>query len=482
MADIRGAPHLRELKLSKNPIASSFFLDTTSSERAENMPSLLQLDLSDGFIPQMDFNSLSIFPKLRVLNLTNSGLKTVVGAGLRPLSHLQKLLLTGCPVTTFPTMIFQGLKGLTLIHADSYRLCCSAVLPQDFDPRNCHAPSDSISSCDNLLSSTAYRVALCVLAVLAVLGNLASFTFRAVGSVRKRTRLGFDALVLHLCVSDFLMGLYLSVVGVADLVFRNSYLGKEEIWRTSRFCSLAGFLSLLSSEVSAFIICLITLDRFLVLRFPFSQIRLRWRSGHATCGVIWLVGASLSAVPLFPATSHWRFYSQTGICIPLPTSQLRGFAGQGYSFGIMIVLNFILFVLIAAGQLFIYLTVRAHTMSRLETEDNDNSTNKNNNNRPQSHDMAIARRLLTVVITDFLCWFPVGLLGLMSMQGTQIPAEVNVAVAVLVMPLNSALNPFLYTLNMVLEKRQLAQEQRLRQYLVSQLKAQQMRASENKQN
>ena len=443
------------------------------------MPNLLQLDLSDGFIPQMDFNSLSIFPKLRVLNLTNSGLKTVVGAGLRSVSHLQKLLLTGCPVTKFPPTVFQGLKGLTLIHADNYKLCCSAVLPQGFDIRNCHAPSDSISSCDNLLSSTTYRVALCVLAVLAVLGNLASFTFRAVGSVRKRNSLGFDALVLHLCVSDFLMGLYLSVVGVADLVFRNSYLGYEEVWRTSRTCSFAGFLSLLSSEVSAFIICLITLDRFLVLRFPFSRIRLRWRSGHATCGVIWVVSTALAVVPLFPSTSHWSFYSQTGICIPLPTSRLKGFAGQGYSFGIMIVLNLVLFVLIAAGQLFIYLTVRAHRMHGLQGGDIDSSTNSI---RPQSHDMVIARRLLTVVITDFLCWFPVGVLGLMSMQGTQIPTEVNVAVAVLVMPLNSALNPFLYTLNMVLEKRQLVQEQRLRQYLVSQLKAQQMRASENKQN
>ena len=67
--------------------------------------------------------------------------------------------------------------------------------------------------------------------------------------------------------------------------------------------------------------------------------------------------------------------------------------------------------------------------------------------------MKLAQRLVSIVVTDFLCWFPVGLLGLLAWQGMAVPGEVNVAVVTFVMPLNSALNPFLYTLNIVLEKR-----------------------------
>jgi hypothetical protein len=63
-----------------------------------------------------------------------------------------------------------------------------------------------------------------------------------------------------------------------------------------------------------------------------------------------------------------------------------------------------------------------------------------------------------VVVSDFLCWFPVGVLGLTAYSGLPVPGEANVAVAIFVLPLNSVLNPFLYTLNVLMEKRRLRQE------------------------
>jgi hypothetical protein len=62
--------------------------------------------------------------------------------------------------------------------------------------------------------------------------------------------------------------------------------------------------------------------------------------------------------------------------------------------------------------------------------------------------------------------------GLLASQGTAISSEVNVAMAIFVLPLNSALNPFLYTLNVVLEKRQARREERLKEALLRQLKQQ----------
>ena len=49
----------------------------------------------------------------------------------------------------------------------------------------------------------------------------------------------------------------------------------------------------------------------------------------------------------------------------------------------------------------------------------------------------------------------------MSVSGRQIPSEVNVAMAILVLPLNSALNPFLYTFNLLLEKLRAYKEKKL---------------------
>jgi hypothetical protein len=136
-------------------------------------------------------------------------------------------------------------------------------------------------------------------------------------------------------------------------------------------------------------------------------------------------------------TSHWEFYSQTGICIPLPVTR-RKFGGQGFSFAILIIVNFVLFIFVAAGQASIFASVRHNTLADTQRK---------------SRDKTIARRLITVELTDFLCWFPIGLCGVLSWSGAAIPGELGVFMATLVLPINAALNPFLYTFSLVAERR-----------------------------
>ena len=128
----------------------------------------------------------------------------------------------------------------------------------------------------------------------------------------------------------------------------------------------------------------------------------------------------------------------------------------------MIVFNFLLFLLIAVGQGFIYWSFN---VGRTAVHDSSR----------RSKDLTIARRLITVLITvavsDFLCWFPIGLLGLLASIGTPVPGEVNMATAIIVLPVNSALNPFLYTLNTILEKRRRLEERRLQKLLLGRLES-----------
>ena len=192
-----------------------------------------------------------------------------------------------------------------------------------------------------------------------------------------------------------------------------------------------------------------------MLRFPFSNFRFEARSAQVACFSVWMLGVLLAGLPLLSLTDGWRFYGQTGICIPLPVTR-SDFPGHSYAFGVMIVANFVLFVVIAAGQVFIYWSIRINAMS-------SNQTTR------QSHDLTIARRLLTVAMSDFLCWFPIGLLGLLASSGTPISGEVNVAMAIFVLPFSSAHNPFLYTLNVVLENQRRLEAERIKKRLLAQL-------------
>ena len=159
------------------------------------------------------------------------------------------------------------------------------------------------------------------------------------------------------------------------------------------------------------------------------------------------MGVALAPVPLLPATAHWRFYSQTGICRPLPITR-RQFPGQGYTFAIFIVLNSVLYVIVDCGQVFIFRAIR-QAGSAAKTE-------------RREQEMTVARSLFVVVVafSDFCCWFPIGVMGLLAAGGTPISGEVNVWAAIFVLPLNSALNPFLYTLSAAREKWRKVREER----------------------
>ncbi|XP_076434628.1 G-protein coupled receptor GRL101-like [Babylonia areolata] len=338
---------------------------------------------------------------------------------------------------------------LCQVFTDNYKLCCDGMLPAAFDPSACHAPKDEISSCDDLLPSWTYRGSLWLMACLSVTGN--GFCFWARLLVKSMASpSGFGVFVTNLTIADFLMGVYIVIIGVADERSRGKYLHYDEAWKSSVVCKAAGFLSLLSSEVSALIICVITLDRFLVLRFPFSTLRFSRTSAAIACLFVWLVGLLLASVPLLPVTLHWKFYSRTGICIPLPIMG-DDFKGRVYSFSVLIALNFVLFLFISAGQAFIYWSVQDNAM-------------KTNTTR-MSRDLTIARRLISVAISDFMCWFPIGVCGMLALAGIPIPGKVNVSLAVFILPLNSAVNPFLYTFNTLAEKQRKAEHERLLKWL-----------------
>ena len=446
--DFRAVEDLNMLFLSGNP------LSLQSVDSFQPLLSLTALDLSNLQLPVLNISISATFPNVQSINLSHSGVHSVSPTVFQGLDDLRVLDLRSCPLKQFPYDVFSRLLQLLVLYSDNYKLCCSATLPQGFNLKNCHAPSDEVSSCNALLRSNVYRVLLAFFAASSLFGNLLSFVYRILSS--KSSKSGFCVLVTHLCVSDFLMGMYLAIIGIADSLYRGSYLWKDEHWKHSVLCKMAGVLSLTSSEVSAFIIFLITLDRFLVLQFPFSQCHFSHRSALVVCGMVWCAGLMLAVVPLMPGLSHWQYYSQSGICIPLPITR-KTFGGHKYSIGIMIILNFVLFLLIAVGQLIIYWSIRTNSMRASDAVANR-----------KSKDLTIARRLLSVVTSDFLCWFPVGLLGLLASRGVAIPGEINVAMAIIALPLNSTLNPFLYTLNLIQERRRRAKELRLQKRLMQQ--------------
>ena len=71
---------------------------------------------------------------------------------------------------------------------------------------------------------------------------------------------------------------------------------------------------------------------------------------------------------------------------------------------------------------------------------------------PFLHTLNVVQRLLTVAMSDLVCCFHFRLPEVLASSGTPISGEVNVAMAIFLLLFSSAHNPFLYTLNAVMQK------------------------------
>ena len=61
--------------------------------------------------------------------------------------------------------------------------------------------------------------------------------------------------------------------------------------------------------------------------------------------------------------------------------------------------------------------------------------------------MRLTRKIIAIVATDFVCVFPLIVLGiLVQLRLIELPASVYAWSVTVVLPINSAINPYLYTI------------------------------------
>ncbi len=64
------------------------------------------------------------------------------------------------------------------------------------------------------------------------------------------------------------------IIGSVDIYFGSAFPMHADTWRTGITCKVAGAFSIISSEASVFFVMLISIDRFICIRFPYSTRKL----------------------------------------------------------------------------------------------------------------------------------------------------------------------------------------------------------------
>ena len=313
--------------------------------------------------------------------------------------------LNSSRIMNFDKGMFNGLEVDKSIVTDEYKFCC--IRPSLLPEENCYPHKDEFSSCADLIENVALRSFIWVIGAFALIGNGATFIYR-ITKDKSRLKLGYGVFVTNLAISDFLMGGYLLIIASADAYTRGDYVFKSKAWRHSILCQLSGILASLSIESAVLFIILVTIDRILVVKFPLGKVKFMQKSALIASGFVWIISLFIA---IFPVTYHpyfkGQFYSKNSVCLALPLTNQKP-PGWVYSFGVFIGFNTITFLLIVIGQILIRNAVEKQRkyMAKVKTE--------------RSKDLTVSRNLLLVVATNFLCWFPIVILGKNKNPGSRI--------------------------------------------------------------
>ncbi|KAM8954044.1 relaxin receptor 1-like, partial [Pelodytes ibericus] len=389
------------------------------------MNMLVDLDLSANQITELPPPLFTNLQDLQQLNISFNPLNHIPQNQFDLLTNLQSLTMNDIEIPNIHNRMFSSLVNLSHIYFKKFQYCSYAP-----HVRSCKPNTDGISSFENLLANILLRVFLWVMACVTCFGNLFVICMR---SFIVTENCQHTMSIKSLCCADFLMGFYLFCLGAFDIKFQGEYNKHAQIWMESWECKLVGSMAMLSSEVSVMLLTYMTLEKYLCIVFPFSHFRAGRGQTLCTLMAIWGLGFLITVIPFLSYDTFGNFYGRNGVCFPLQSDNTEKSGARGYSVSIFLGLNLLAFITIVFSYSSMFYSIHKTGAKTAERS-------------VLSREVTIAKRFFFIVFTDALCWIPIFLLKAVSLTEADIPGTITSWVVIFILPINSALNPILYTL------------------------------------
>ena len=366
------------------------------------------------------------------------------------------------------------------------------------DEKDCKDNENSVFSSDQeMIASPALKSCFWIMGIVVISGNfyviLTTIYFLQTPKLNKSLKYQ-HFIILNISVADMIMGIYLLIIAVYS-VYYSGYYGQIDIeWRSSLRCSIIGSLAVLSSEASCFFMVLLTSCRLYGIYKPFSILSTSTRKYKFAIVLVWLMAFIVTVLPIpqqkidyfvhsvefsnrFTSSKIWNkeniikfacrlailkdksmecncedwnsiksflktnnpeyspgvefgYYGQTSVCMPR-FYVYRGESAWEYSL-IIITINFLSFFFIAISYICMFIKSKK---TKIATR---------NNQREKEHSR-LQRRISRIIITDFLCWIPICIMAFVKLSGFRVDDVAYIVSASLLLPINSAFNPLLYS-------------------------------------
>ena len=366
------------------------------------------------------------------------------------------------------------------------------------DEKDCKDNKNNVfSSEQEMIANPALKSCFWIMGIAVISGNL----YVIISTILlKRAKLNKslryqNIIILNISIADMVMGIYLLSIAVYSAYY-SGYYGQINIeWQSSLRCSLIGSLAVLSSEASCLFMVLLTSIRLYAIYKPFSILSTTTGKYKLAIILVWFMAFLIAVLPIphqkisyfvqskvefsnrFTRSKIWNkekiikfacrlailknksmecncndwdstksflkhndpeyypgadfgYYGQTSVCMPRFYVN-RGESAWEYSL-VIITVNFLSFFFIAVSYICMFVKAK-----------------KNNfllkNNEREKQESRMQRRISRIIITDFLCWIPICIMAFAKLSGLYVDDVAYIVSAGLLLPINSAFNPLLYS-------------------------------------
>ena len=367
------------------------------------------------------------------------------------------------------------------------------------DEKNCSSVlhiQRIFSSDTEMIANPAIKSAFWIIGFVIVIGNIYVILI-SIGLLKKKQSLDIisfhQVIILNISIADFIMGTYLLAIACYDASFSGFYDSVDREWRSSLSCSIIGSLAVFSSETSCFLMVVLTAFRLRNVTKALESTSFSLRPWQFFVAIAWIVSMIISIVPLLNLTSQYflhsfsysspfssgvwyiskltqlvcrfaalsnttikfsgnefqslknyinnnlssemsvkffGYYGETSVCMP------RFYVAYGessweYTISI-ITLNFLSFFFIAVSYFIIYKYFSASSTKSDSIYKNEEATR-------------MQKRIACIIATDFCCWIPICIMAYVRLLGVEFSDIAYQISAVLLLPINSAMNAFLFS-------------------------------------
>jgi leucine-rich repeat-containing G protein-coupled receptor 8 len=404
---------LTDLDVSHNRLQRPPLVDTAHS--------LIYMNLSNNVIRLLPPALFQHNHALRFLDLSWNELEYLQSEIFGSITTMSFISLVGNHIVTFEASLLHYFQHINMLQSDSHQHCC---LARTF--HICSPATDGFSTCQALLAEPAIKATVYLVGTIGLTAN----SYVIVNRIKYKKAHSF--LIVKLAFSDVAYSVYMLIIGMADVYYSGAYILYDDWWRNSFVCKSMSFVAMFSGELSIMILVCITIERFInIYNISRMKLSLLHRLPVVMVTLAWATSLILLLIPLLLTWWHEESFAST--------NSIFGFLDLSSKHSAYKTVFLLCVYVVVNGLCFLTILILYALIINLHIESSKKVGRGANVN--------LFKRTFLIVLSNFLCWAPVAGFVLFSFVNALSSSRAAVWMAILVLPINSAANPAIYTLS-----------------------------------